>query len=503
MYESPHMLYATQLDNLIVVGSASNLIDFETFCAEAEDGEGFTMERADILDMLGMPILRGYTSAPMKIECNDSDAAARAIAKFDITLLRPQEAVDMQEAMVERAKMEMAATQPPDRRTLAEVHGIEDNDPWDKSTDEQKEAARKQNEHMKSVRDAGGLTNDSFAGATGEKLNVHRTTVQVNQNDEVTGVDMVASKNTIRPYELVVDGEEAVDWKTIFDEIKLPENRILAEDGNRVIIKLHDFQTAEVAAVFDRMKRSYTLNKQLETIDEEETETMEIEGHEDVHIFYSVQIDQATIHEMVPLLGSVGFDTVQAATMRNVGRGCWFAFTRERIAKECADLVRENGHACAVVAINRTGQPIVSGGDQSIRVVDTNEEVDIGPRPWNDRAGEIAGMSDEEKTELAKSVQGSEFLIAIEENERHRTICYIVPESYFREHDKLFDGDLMLDIIPKDAGRDILKQISPGVYSSFLEAKLLKDNLCRWGFIESMLLRIHLNDLLSEQRVTQ
>ncbi|PZR76655.1 MAG: hypothetical protein DI537_43950, partial [Stutzerimonas stutzeri] len=407
--------------------------------------------------------------------------------------------------MIEIARLAAEHDQPRDRRTLAEVHGLTEHDPWDNSTEEQKEAGKKEDERMKAVREAGGLTGDSFAAKVGEKLTVTGGTVHHDAAGDVSGIDLNAIKNTIRPYELTIDGEP-VDWQALWDELKIPENRITASDDNRCVVMLHDFQTGELAEVLDRQHRTYTLSKQetIAALDEDEPEVMTIEGHENHNIFYSVQIEEGTVHEMIPLLGAEGFDTSLVVTMRNIGRGCWLAFKREVQATEAADLIRRASHACAVVAINRHGQSIVSGADNSqVRIVDTHEHVEIGPRPWNDRASEIDAMTDEEKAEWRKTVQASEYLIAVDESDRYRTVVYIVPEAHFRATGELWSGEMILDMIPdeRNAGVKLLTEIGTGMYKGGLEPQLMKDNLCRWGFVESLLFRIHLNDLLSDQRV--
>ncbi len=493
------MLYATQYHRTLLVVAADSLLEFEDFALTPHvilTDETSTVERADILDMLGNPIFNGYTIAPVVVECV-MEEDVEAITQMGITLLTPLAAVDKQAEMIERAKLEAEADLPPDRRTLAEVHGLTEHDPWDNSNEKQKEAGRKQDEQMKAIREAGGLTGDSFAGKVGDKLNINSGTIYHDEDGAVIGADIKASKSTIKPYELTIDGDEQVDFDELFDELKIPENRVLEQDGNKVTLLLHDFQTGEVAEALDRRKLSYTLSKVIEeTVAEND---FAVEGHEEYQIFYSVQIDQATIHEIVPALEAKGFDTSLATTMRNVGRGCWLAFIRETTADECAKICHEIGHACAVVAINRKGQSILGEGTDA-RVIDTNQHVEIGPRPWNARAAEIDAMTDEEKAELRKSVQASEYLIAIDEHPELRTVVYIVPESYFRETGELWTGEMILDMIPKEADAKILTQLQPGIYRGGLEAQLLKDNMCRWGFVESLLLRIHINDLLSEQR---
>lgn len=493
------MLYATQFSNLLLIGSATTLAEFEEFCGTVQSQSSYEAERADILDMLGNQMFKGYTLAPMKIDCRDEEVVADVIATLGLTLVRPRQGVDYQAEMLERERLVLEAQLPPDRRSLAEVHGLTENDPWDKSSDEQKEAGRKQDEQMRAVRDAGGLTGDSFAGSQGDKLNIHRATIKVGAGDVIESVDILASKNTVKVYDLVVDGRD-VDWVAVWDELKIPENRILSTDGNHVVVKLHDFQVGEVAAVFDRDHRNYTINKQPEVDDGAEKIDLDITGYENIDVFYSVQIEQATVHEMVPLLESQGFNTSFAATMRNVGRGCWFAFIREHIALECADVARRNGHACVMIAINRHGQSIVEGGDSSIRVVDVNEKVEIGPRPWNDRAAELIGLTDDERAEFNKTVQGGEYLFTIVPHHMYKSVVYITPESHFRDMDELWTGEFILDCVPKDpSGNSVLKELSPGVYKSSMEPNLLKDNMCRFGFVESLLLRIHINNMMSDK----
>lgn len=49
-------------------------------------------------------------------------------------------------------------------RTLAELHGLDKNDPWDRRTDEEKAEAEEQRKKMQKKRKSGDITEDSWGG---------------------------------------------------------------------------------------------------------------------------------------------------------------------------------------------------------------------------------------------------------------------------------------------------------------------------------------------------
>lgn len=477
-------LFATRHSDLILVVAAETSATFNAFADAIYPDGNFTVERADILDMLGDERFNGFTIAPVKIE-GDLDHAVQTLS---LTITDHPMAVEFQEAMLEYDRLADKAARAIERRTLAEVHGLVDHDPWDKSTEEQKEANRKEDERMRQVRASGGLTGDSFAAKVGDKLTITSGAINHDQNGDVTGVDLSAVKNTIHPYEITTEGAP-MDWQSLWDELKTPESRISLTGDNRAVVMLHDFQVHEIKEELTRLGIAHTITKQETVTILDDTSRVTIPNATQA-IYYEVRIPGDTVVE---------YDPTKVAVATHIEDELCVVFFIEIHAREFATRA---GLDSDPVAINANGESIIANASAGVRVIDTNEYHEIGPRPWNDRAGEIDLMTDEEKAEWRKTVRAEEYLIAVDHSDRYRTIVYITPESHFRETNTIWEGELILDMIPdeRNAGAQILTPISPGVYKGGLEAQLQKDNMCRWGFVESLLFRIHLNDLMSDAR---
>lgn len=485
------MLYAVQNEETIIVTAASTLIEFEEFKTRQHQEEGITFEIADILEMMTNPSLKGYRAAPLIITCPDRDAANTFIRDNMIQVQPYRDSLEMHENMLEHARLEEELGKPTDRRTLAEIHGLEENDPWAENLSEQsKEALRKQDEHMKKVRESGGLTGDSFGGNLGEGINVHSGSVTVDDEGNVTGANILATKSTLTAYELTVS--EETDLDVMFNTLRIPENRIEEKEGARAVIRLHDFQIKQIATVFESHRINYTLTRVVEAGEEKQSL---VEGYDELYLFFSVQVSNAVLTQMIPIIDDAGIDTNTILAMHDFDDACWFICANEAHAQNIGDALDAAGHPNSIVAVNRQGKAILGEGANA-RVVDTNEHVVTDPRPWNDRASEIDQMSDEDREALFKGIKASEFIFVIRSHPKYRTLVEITPETYFREHGVMWSGDMPFErLVPKD----FLTHVEGNTYAIGFDVDIAKANMCRYGFIESLLLQIHINELISEE----
>lgn len=487
------MIYAVQIDDTIIVSAASTLEEFEDFKAADHEFEGATAEIADILEMMTNPNLKGYRAAPLVITCQDRDAANTIISDHMLHLQSIRESRDTHEAMLEHARLEQELGKPIDRRTLGEIHGLDEFDPWKKEqSDEAKASHQKQSEQMKKVREAGGITGDSFDGALGEGVNVHSANVTVDDKGNVTNVSVMATKSTLSAYEITVP--KATDFDIIFNELRIPENRVEEQDETRAVIRLHDFQLKQIANVFENHRIVYTITRMVEEGEGDQTKNI-IEGHDDLYLFFSVQIGNALIANMLPIIDAANIDQSVILAMHDFEDSCWFVCANESHAEEISQAIDAAGHANTIVAVNRRGQAILGVGADA-RIVDTNKKIVTDPRPWNDRAAEIDAMSDDDREKLMKSIKASEFIFVIRDHPKYRTVVQITPETYFRENNVMWEGEMpILALVPEK----FLTHVEGNTYACSYDLDLAKANMCRFGFNESLLMQLHVNELMSIQ----
>lgn len=477
------MLYGIKTADAIYITAASTLEEYEVFKnGDHEFPDGAEGAIVDILEMLTNATLKGLKASPYSIHY-DTDATADAIiAAHNITIQRRVEAIDEHEDMLERAKLaEQALT--PDRRTLAEVHGLTEDDPWSKRTDEAKEADKAEAERMQKIRDAGGLTSESFGGEQKEGVNVHSVKTTLDADNNVVSVNVMATKTVLSSYELTVPDASYLD--KIFDSLRLPENRVIEQEDTRAVINLHSFQISQIGRMLDGVEFS------LIRVEEDGTPLPDlVTGHNDIYLFFSINVPGHPVSNITFFLNTVGCDTSAVVASHDVNEEAMLFCINEAPAQKIADVLIAGGFPASVVAVNRRGQALLGAGANG-KINDTNATKIDEPRPWNDRASEIDTMSEEEREELFKGIKASEFLFIVQKHPKHRTIAYITPESYFREHGKLWEGELpVLRFVPQG----FMSHLEGSAFKCAYDYDLAGPNLSNNGFVESLLLQIHINE---------
>lgn len=493
------MLYAVKYPESVIVGSATTLEEYELFRQGQHDyPAGAVGEVADFISMLSDERVANFGIPPLVITCCDEALTDRIIADFNIQVLAPKEARDHQNQMVDSARKLAELDKPQDRRTIREIHGLDIEDRWDKSDEETKAKHRAASEEMKKKREAGGVTGDSFGGTESDKLLVQEVKVKVDADKEIIGVDVKAVKTNLRPYRLEIIDQPDFDFTPLFDAFHIPQNRVESAENGVAVIKIHTFQVPLFTLILEQRDISFNL----ESLSSEEPEVEDqIEGHDDISIFFTVQSTINKLGDLLPVIAKSDIDVSTIVSMRDIEEGCWLAFRSEKKAKDVSTLLDENGFATSVVAVNRKAQALINGDAGDYKIIDTNvEQMAAEPRPWNSRSAEWNAMTDEEKAEAIKSIKASEFLFVVEPNPILKSVLYITPESYFLENEEMWAGDMPINHLFKS---DVLDVYDTAVWTcKSMTPEILIVNMNNWGFIESLRLRIHLNNQRAEQRAS-
>ncbi len=491
------MLYGYVSNDSLIVTAADTLLEYEEFKSSEEHSlpEGAEIGTVDFFALAANPDLQKLKVPPKMFDFGSADRDAVA-TQLGVIVLNSNEARNRQEEMVETAKLAASVAGPADRRTLGEVHDLFAADPWDNRSDDEKAQGAKMDAHMRKVRDAGGLTGDSFDKVEGDKLDIHGVNVVVDSDGSVLDATVKAGKSSLTPYILIVDGDDLFDFEEVFDEIRMPENRIIEQDGNTVKLRIHDHQIALITEALDKRGATYSLNKDLPETPAGMPD--QIAGHDHIKIFFSVQVDHVQLHELSDAIAT--FDQSRIVAMREIEGGCWYALKSRVQAENLADVIRESGHAVTVVAITRDGKAILGEGTNA-HVVDTNEEIVVEPRPWNDRAFEIDAMTEEQRTELYKSIKGNEILFSLEHSDRFGNIIHFVPRSYFLDNNCLYTGPMPIQhLLPSDGTLTVME---PDYKYSCkrMDTERLRIMMNGWGMMESLNFRIFINNMRAEEAV--
>lgn len=483
------MLYGIRTVSTIYVVAASNIEELEIYKNETPElPDGAEGEVVDILEMLTNPDIKGLKMSPYAIHFSDDRVGDEVVSSHGITILRRVAAVQEHNDMLERARLAEEALKPADRRTLAEIHGIEDNDPWSKRSEELQEADKQENERMKKIRDSGGITSDSFDGEIKEGVSVHKTKVTVDKDMTVQSVDVMATKTVITPYELIVPSSEYLE--KILSDLRVPDNRVMEREETRAVIRLHNFQIAQIGRILDSV--DFTL---VSAGENDGTVLPDIvDGHPDLYLFFSVNVEQP-LENMEFLLLSVGADLSDVIATYDRDGKAMFIFVNEQPANDLAAIFEKAKIPAEVVAVNRKGQALLGAGANA-KVVDTNKKEVDDPRPWNDRAHELDAMSDEDREKVLGGVKAEEFLFIVQPSAKYRSVITITPRSYFREHGIMWDGEYPVEKLA--SYQLILKHIEGNRYSCNFDYDLATQYMSRDGFVESLRLQIHVNELDSE-----
>jgi hypothetical protein len=171
--------FPTKIDNMlstivVAAGSKNELDGFYTELAALKHSPIITgLRRATFIDLLSDPMFNGYRALPIIIVHKDEFERTTFFKEFKIEQITPENAIAIQLEMLNpktgNAVTEEEEVVKEDTRTLAEIYGLTEEDPWDNKSDEEKEEDRIARETYEKAQKEGKLTGP-FRGGEGDKI---------------------------------------------------------------------------------------------------------------------------------------------------------------------------------------------------------------------------------------------------------------------------------------------------------------------------------------------
>ena len=463
------MNYAFEDKLVTYVTGADSIEEFEQLIAKIDAIDGVTLnmkgvteaDQAGMMDMLTEEVYAGLTKAPLVIQhTSNQELRAAFFTEFGITVLKRNAALKKQVDMLDALVEDPYSPEAKDTRTIEEIHGLVDHDPFDQRTAEEMEADEEKKKLWDKAKKAGDLSGDSFGPNPNRKK----------KNDPQTHITDIKTS-------IGADGriqvDSAIGVKGLHDKPKVASSRSLGDIMAGV--------AGGDQSVLDAAKASVEADADSEDV------TVDPDGM--VAIFYKVEIADKKLSDVRGVaLGQ--FDLDLGAALRNSPTGCWVAFARQLQAEELETLLSGHGFGVKTYAVNDIGERLVPEG---VEVVDVSQPKAEKPRPWNWMANKIAAMSEEERKENEGSVSTSEFIFCGNyEGADQGTIIYIAPRSYFSEKGEMWGEPLNIEaILPRD-----FVEVSPGVYRSMSrDWNHISFDLASRGMKENLSLQIYLNSL--------
>lgn len=468
------MIYATRHDNILVISSASEFTEYEEFRNTLLGDDTVAARQASMVERLTDEKAKGYKLPPLIVEFDDESAYQSFTSKWNVEVIRPNAARERQIEMAERIKSEVEE-EDHDRRTLEEIHGLQENDPWDHATEEQKEASKKLAEKMKELRAQGGVTDDSFGGNLTKESKIRVNAVNARQDAEgnITVDSIRATKTTLSVYQIDASSEAI---EKALDQLGIPENRVEHVEGG-IKILLHSFQVQMFKDEFEKAEETYTIT----LLDEEIPDLIPVKG-----VYFRLFVKDQKIADVGELIRA----EAEYVYADDVEDGSHYLFSREADAEAAGIAMIKGGYEAKIVGVNQKNQEIVAG--EGVKVIDSKAEKEVtDPRPWNERAKEYKKLKKKERQAIIDGIKPDEIIFTVEHRENQNDcVAYFTPLSHFRATKTIYDGPLPIDhLLPER-----LEKHHEGVYvARRADPHLLVAELCKKGFKESLALRFEVN----------
>ena len=493
------MRYAFEQRLTTIVAAADSLVEFEEFVKETDstmvqpDALGVkSAEIADMMAMLSEENLQGFKKAPVIVEHLSQSARDKFNERFAIVVLKRNAVLDRQEDMLHAELDDPYAADYADPRPIEEIYDLDREDKWDKRSEEEKQQDLDMKKKLKELQKKGEISGDSFGPDPNRKRRVFdgegkpTTDVDVPKGDQVHITDVRATRNS--DGEIEIDDVLAVKGLhttregegTYEERIKAPQKP--TEGLGHTLATAHEREHERQAeliraqAELDAAKPEY------------DDENLEIDTKGLVAIYHKVEVANAKLAHIRPALQAADIDLNMAIVSRNSAAGCWFAWLRQLQAEQSAEVLTKAGFTVETYAVNDAGERLAPKG---VTVIDTDEEAEVLPRPWNFRARELRQMKAAERKANDKTIKPDEFIfVGNYEGAVHGTVIYITPKSYFKEHGIMWDKPLNIGhLLPAD-----ISEVTPGVYrSKSRDWNHISFDLNSRGFKENLMLQIALN----------
>lgn len=474
------MLYARQDDTTLIVSAADTFEAFEAFSSRTLiDGQG---TQPDAIEMMMDDRFSGFRFPPLLIEFASPEDLSSFATQNGITLVKPNRLRYLHDAMVDAVAPDPLTS---DTRTIAEIYGIDEVDPWDERTDEEIERDKKVQEAIETAKKEGKLTGDSFKGT---KVTDVKTRVKEDGSIEIaSAIAHKGGKKALEPekhYRLENVPVPVLDRLCAFLGVVSREGELIEAkaDINRLVSSLEKHGHAYKVTTIDPQ----TGTEEPFVHDEEAGKAILTGG---MSVYHRIDLVGIDLEEAKARLASHALTLEKVAIARGETKdGCWMASISPRLAERM--LPAFEGVPSALYGVNPDGLRILAE-DAGATLVDGEKETP--PRPWNDKAPEFDAMSADERAECLKGVEGSEFCFAGHYNgPQHGTIIYIQPKEFFNTKTELWKESLPIaKLLPSD-----IVEIEPCVYhTKSRNYEQVINDLSRRGFDENLFLRLFINNL--------
>lgn len=437
------MLYAFVEGSTAIIGAADTHAEFEALNPESLAHMGGVARFANANDIFHDPRMHGLVTA-MVLDYESHAAALASLISNGVEVLPKIKVVTRQKKMAKAAQTDLFD----DKRTLAEIFDLVENDPWDTTSPEDK---AKLKEKFEKAKKDGTMSGDSF------------------DPDQATGDESLARIWDVKARSVngVIEVDSAIAIKGSLDT---GEERERGPNPYRI-------DTTDYAKVF----------------------------RVDVMGLSVVQVDAAlagngTTFDRI----SVAHGDIDAVDVdEGFAVGTWVACGLQRLATRVADIVRDTYPDIPVDVeiydVNLEGERLMPKGIKSGVAMAVEEGREIGPRPWDapEKAAlfhaEFDKLSEEDrKTWWTKNIKGGEFVFAGSWDDHTGTTIFVVPIGHWNREHTLYDDHVDLshlishEFIMEAPNRYRARSVQWNIATHMLEGN---------GLRESMAVRLLLNSI--------
>ena len=484
------MIYGFKDATVLIVGAGDKLSEYQEFykniITEGSLGQlaYSTCTQPDFMEMLTDPRFKGFKEAPYVFEFYSESMLDSFVGIFEIHLCPLYFVVDKQAEMLKPTTKDEYFS---DKRTLAEIYGLEENDPWDTRTEEQKKEDAEWKEKANKAKKDGNLTGDNSFAAPDPELRLRRIRLEKDEDGEIQVHDILAVKGLFDslPEEEVKETIYRLEIAETIDEICSDLNiDFSGELTDNCLVMTNEVLAHRLALYYATQGFTTKFLKDGEEIFADFDIAQAVLNARD-KIYYKMAI-AAPLSAIVPRLS----ESILAKVVDRgqIGQCSWFVFNAKTTAVLAEVSLQDIEHEIFPIGVD--GERLVP---QGINLFEEKDFVEP-PRPWNEKAAELETMTEEELAANKKSLSGKEFLFSGSYIDAQvGCIMHVTPRSYFNKHGEMWKSDLDIqELLPLD-----IKLVSPGVYQTrSREWMSLYHDMSARGFSESMAFQLYMNSVL-------
>jgi hypothetical protein len=262
--------YKEKVDNCIatIVSAADTVEEYEEWVGkvsiQSPHPNFAEYSVSKLMDHLTRDEFHGYKRPVLIVLHSDIIQRDRFVDEWEITQVQTAIARDMQKTMVfrkseeDRAKREALEESQASidgtelvGRSIEELYGLTENDPWDKRSEEQKQSDTEAKKLMKDLQKQGKISDDSFGGADVQR----KAKAEANKNTVAESKDSVAHVTDIRTKEnadgsIEIDNALARKFHGEVDQIAAKANdqeqqdKVLKRKKGKTVFSPEDFAEA-------------------------------------------------------------------------------------------------------------------------------------------------------------------------------------------------------------------------------------------------------------------